>query len=82
LQANKFIAIRGQEKRLLVKKEQEERSKKRLEDKVLRNKLLLRQQENLLAKRMEIAESNKVKEKLRMAEIKALGLDKIDRSVS
>ena len=33
-EANKFIAVRGQEKRLLIKKEQEEKSKKRNEDKV------------------------------------------------
>ena len=32
-QADLFKAIRGQEKRLLIKKEQEEKSKKRLEEK-------------------------------------------------
>ena len=80
-QANKFIAIRAQEKRLKLKREQEERSKKRLEDKVLRNKLLLRQQENANERNQKIAEATKQREKLRVEEIKALGYDRIDYSV-
>lgn len=80
-EANKFIAIRAQEKRLKLKQEQEEKSKKRVEDKVLRNKLELRQQENLEQSRNKIFESNKQKEKLRNDEILALGLDKLELSV-
>lgn len=80
-EANKFIAERAQEKRLKIKKEQEEKSKKRLEDKVLRNKLLLRQQENAALKRAEIAQQNAEHERLRQSEIRALGLDKLDISV-
>lgn len=80
-EANKFIAERSQEKRLKLKKEQEERSKKRLEDKVLRNKLLLRQQENANLKRAEIAQQNAENERLRQNEIRTLGLDKMDISV-
>lgn len=76
-----FIAARGQEKRLQVKQEQEERAKKRLEEKVLRNKLLQRQEEAKLARRAEIAEKNKQAEKLRSEEIRALGYDRIDFSV-
>lgn len=80
-EASKFIAERAQEKRLKIKKEQEEKSKKRLEDKVLRNKLLLRQQENAALKRAEIAQQNAENERLRQQEIRALGLDKLDLSV-
>lgn len=80
-EANKFIAQRSQEKRLQLKKEQEEKAKKRLEDKVLRNKLLLRQQEAILQKRAEIAQANLERERLKVAEIRALGLDKLDHSV-
>jgi Leucine-rich repeat (LRR) protein len=80
-EARKFMAVRSQEKRLKLKREQEERSKKRLEDKVLRNKLQLRQQENVALQRAEIAEANKRNEKLRQDEIRALGLDRLDYSV-
>lgn len=80
-EANKFIALRSQEKRLKLKQEQEERSKKRLEDKMLKNKLALIQQENIDKARAKISESNKQKEKLRNDEVRALGLDKLDLSV-
>jgi len=80
-EANKFIALRSQEKRLKLKQEQEERSKKRLEDKMLKNKLALIQQENIDKARANISESNKQKEKLRNDEVRALGLDKLDLSV-
>eukprot|EP01041_Mallomonas_annulata_P006376 gene6376-12890_t len=80
-EANKFSAIRSQEKRLLIKKEQEEKSKKRIEDKVLRNQLLLRQEENKLKKREEQIQDMRKKEKLRIDEIRFLGYDKMDYSV-
>lgn len=80
-EAQKFMAVRSQEKRLKLKREQEERSKKRLEDKVLRNKLQIRQQENQALQRLEISELNKKNEKLRQDEIRALGLDQLDISV-
>lgn len=80
-EANRFLAQRGLEKRLQLKKEQEERSRKRVEDKVLRNKLLVQQQENLAKQRAEIAHANAEKRKLRTEEIQRLGLDRIDMSV-
>ena len=80
-EANKFMAERAQEKRLQLKKEQEERSKKRLEDKVLRNKLLLRQEENLAMKRNEIAAKSQEQVRLRQKEIRDKGLDYLDYSV-
>lgn len=80
-EAQKFMAVRSQEKRLKLKREQEERSKKRLEDKVLKNKLALRQQEAIALQRLEISENNKKTEKLRQDEIRALGLDILDLSV-
>ena len=80
-EAQKFIAIRSQEKRIKLKKEQEERSKKRLEDKILKNKLLLQQQENATKERLNIIEKNQIKEKLRKNEIQSLGLDQLNYSV-
>lgn len=47
----------------------------------MRNKLLLRQQENEAQKRAEIAEANLKSERLRLDEIRAAGLDTIDYSV-
>lgn len=81
-EANKFIAVRAQEKRLKLKREQEEKSKKRLEDKVLRNKLLLRQQENANTRNEDIAKATKEREKLRVEEIRALGYDRLNYSVN
>ena len=80
-EAKKFMAVRSMEKRLKLKREQEEKSKKRLEDKVLKNKLLLRQEENAALQRLNIVEANKKSEKLRNDEIRALGWDQIDLSV-
>jgi hypothetical protein len=79
--AQKFLAVKAQDKRLLLKKEQEERSKKRLEEKILRNKLQMRQQENQNKKLAEVVKQNEASEKLRVEEIRAKGLDAIDRSV-
>jgi len=80
-EADLFSAIRAQEKRLLIKKEQEERSKKRIEDKVLRNQLLQRQADNKLKKKLDQIQEMKDKEQLRLDEIRKLGLDKMDFSV-
>lgn len=80
-EANKFMAERAKEKRLQLKREQEEKSKKRMEDKILRNKLQQRQQENLEMKRQEIAKSMNEATRLKLHEIKAQGLDRLDISV-
>lgn len=64
-----------------MKREQEEKSRKRLEEKVLRNKLLLRQAEATAARESEIQEAANKAEKLRQDEIRARGLDKLDLSV-
>lgn len=80
-QAEKFIAIRSQEKRLQSKNEQEEKEKKRFEMKALRQKLLERQNEAAAAKRAEIMGQALEAEKLRADEIKARGLDRLDISV-
>lgn len=100
-EAQRFQALRGQEKRIQIKKEQEEQAKKRVEvilvyvfvcnimlikcdmyqAKVLKNKLLQRQQEAQLQKQREIQALSKQGELLRQAEIRAAGLDKLDLSV-
>jgi len=79
--ANNITALRNQEKRLVLKRDQEERSKKRLEDKVLRNNLLLKQAANKQAKKEELRDLLKQKDKLRADQIVAMGLDKLDLSV-
>lgn len=80
-EAKKFAAVRNQEKRLALKKEQEEKGKKRLEEKILRNKLLLRQSQNKAYKQEELEELIKQKKQLRADQIRALGLDKMDISI-
>lgn len=80
--AGLFSAVRSQEKRLLIKKEQEERSRKRIEDKVLRNTLLQRQAEHKLKQREDLAADMRNKERLKLDEVRALGWDKFDHSVS
>ena len=77
-EALRFQALRSQEKRLKIKKEQEERTKQRVDGKVLRNKLLQRQQENQLQKQREIQANSEQSEKLRLSEIRALGLDRLE----
>lgn len=77
----RFIAVRGQEKRLQVKKDQEDRSKKRLEQKVLRNQLMVRQQQQEMAEKGNIAEARQKAAKLRVEQVQALGLDRLDLSV-
>lgn len=79
--ARKFQAVRGQEKRLLQKQEQEEKNKKRLEERALRAKLLKEQQDREENARREILESRDEAEKLRVNEIRAQGLDRIDMSI-
>lgn len=81
-EANKFIAKRGAEKRLQIQKQQEEKTKKRVEEKILKNKLLLQQKENNLRAADEIKRTNAAKQVLKAAEIRRLGLDVIDRSLS
>lgn len=80
--AGLFSAIRSQEKRLLLKKEQEERGKKRIEDKVLRNALLQRQAEHRLKQQEDQAADMRNKERLKLDEVRALGWDRFDHSVS
>lgn len=79
-EADRFTALRNQEKRIVLKKEQEERGKKRLEEKILRNKLLQKQQVNKQAKAEELTDLLKRKEKLRADEIRAAGWDRLDIS--
>jgi len=81
-EALRFQALRSQEKRLKIKKEQEERAKQRVDGKVLRNKLLQRQQENQLQKQREIQANSEQSEKLRLSEIRALGLDRLELGAS
>ena len=78
--ANKFIAVRMQEKRLRHKQEQEDRRTKRAEEKLLRRKLLQQQEEAREAKRLEIAEATRAAEELRQSNIRARGLDLLDLS--
>jgi hypothetical protein len=68
--AEKFIAVRGKEKRVQIKQEQEEKSRKRVEAKVLKNQLAQRQAEALRAKQAEILENAKAAEKLRSDQVK------------
>jgi Leucine-rich repeat (LRR) protein len=79
-EADRFTALRNQEKRIVLKKEQEERGKKRLEEKILRNKLLQKQQVNKQAKAEELTDLLKRKEKLRADQIRAAGWDRLDIS--
>ena len=81
LESEKFKAIRGMEQRLLIKKEQEEKSKKRIEDKLIRNKLLVQQAENKARQEAEIAAKSKARLVKDQAEIRAKGWDRIDMSV-
>ena len=80
-EADLFKAIRGQEKRLLIKKEQEEKSKKRLEEKIIRNKLLLAQNENQKQKEDQIAENKAARRAKDEQEVRDKGWDKLDMSV-
>jgi hypothetical protein len=78
LERGKFEAIRGMEKRLLIKREQEERNKKRNEEKVLRNRLLQEKAEAKENANSEIKKKSDEKEVLRLDQIRAQGLDKLD----
>jgi hypothetical protein len=78
--AARFVAERGQEKRMQLKKEQEERARKRIEEKVMRNQLLLKQTENKLRKQEELAMALKLNEKLRQDQIRSRGWDRLDLS--
>lgn len=80
-EAAKFTALRNQEKRLVLKREQEDKNKKRLEEKVLRNKLLQKQAQNRLNKQEELEELLRTKSKLRSDQIRAFGLDRLDISI-
>lgn len=79
--AHKFQASRGQEKRLMQKQESEERNKKRFEERALRAKLLLQQQENREKARLAIQANRAESDKLRADEIRSQGLDRLDISV-
>jgi hypothetical protein len=81
LEAEKFKAIRGMEKRLLIKKEQEEKSKKRIEEKLLRNKLLTQQAEAKRRQEEEINNKRKQRAVKDMEDVRAKGWDRIDLSV-
>lgn len=78
LVADKFAAIRGLEKRLLIKREQEEKSKKRDNEKLLRNKLQQAKAEVEKRKNAAIAAKSADQEKLRVDEIRQKGWDRVD----
>jgi len=77
----KFAALRSQEKRLMAKVAEEEKTKKRGEERALRSKLLLQQKEARAHKLREIAIKRDTGEKLRGDEIRAQGWDRMDMSV-
>lgn len=76
----RFSADANYSKRGQIKKAQQEKSQKRIEEKVMRNQLLEKQMENKLRKQEELTESIKKNEKLRMIEIKVKGYDRLDIS--
>lgn len=76
-EAQRFIAIRGQEKRLKVKAENEEKNKRKLEEKKLRVKLQEKQDEARKAKEKEAQEKRVEAEKLMQEEIRKRGLDRV-----
>jgi Leucine-rich repeat (LRR) protein len=79
--AAKFQALRGQEKRLMAKVAEEEKTKKRGEERALRTKLMAQQKEARAREVQEINEKSRAGDKLRSDEIKAQGLDRLDMSV-
>ena len=80
-EAQRFIAVRNQEKRLQVKMEEEEKNTKRLEEKALRTKLQEKQQEAQLTKESAIASMRQQSEAQRLAEIRARGWNRIDHTM-
>lgn len=80
-EAAKFTALRSQEKRLMAKVAEEEKTKKRGEERALRSKLLIQQKEARARELREIAEKRDAGERLRSDEIRAQGLDRLDMSV-
>ena len=79
--AAKFQALRNSEKRLMAKIAEEEKTKKRGEERQLRQRLLNQQKDAKQRERDEIAAKALEVEKLRTDEIKAAGLDRLDMSV-
>eukprot|EP00605_Chrysophyceae_sp_TOSAG23-4_P000007 GSChrysophyteH1.ASY1.ANO1.7.1 assembled CDS len=79
--AAKFAALRGQEKRLMAKVAEEEKTKKRGEERALRAKLMAQQKEAREREIKEINEKSRAGDKLRSDEIRAQGLDRLVMSV-
>ena len=79
--AEKFVALRSQETRLMAKNEKDEKSRKRLDERGLRQNLLQRQKESKDVERQKIKAESDAVERLRIDEIKAQGLDRLDMSV-
>lgn len=80
-EAQKFIAIRNQEKRIQQKLAEEEKNRKRLEEKALRIKLLEKQNEAKATQESAIQALMQQSESLRIQEIKNKGWDRIDHSM-
>ena len=80
-EAQKFIAVRNQEKRLQMKLEEEEKNKKRLEEKALRVKLLEKQADAKISQSAAIANLKQQSEAVRLAEIRDRGWNRIDHSM-
>lgn len=81
-EAQRFIAVRNQEKRLQVKLEEEEKVAKRNEEKALRMKLQEKQAEAKMTQENAIAAMKNQSEAQRMAEIRARGWNRIDHSMN
>ena len=80
-EAAKFTALRGQEKRLMAKMAEEEKTKKRGEERSLRTKLLAQQKEARTRELNDISMNRDASNKLRSDEVRAQGLDRLDMSV-
>lgn len=81
LEAKKFYAVRAQDKRVRAKLDQEEKAKRLAEERILRSKLVLRQEENRMAKASDIGEKVMAADRRQRVEIIAMGWDRLDLSV-
>lgn len=79
-QTDRFVASRGQERRLRMKKEQEERAAKRVEEKLLRIQLLQAQEENRRKREEDMMANLRLNEKLRLDQIRSHGWDRLNLS--
>jgi leucine-rich repeat protein SHOC2 len=80
-EAAKFQALRGQEKRLMAKMAEEEKTKKRFEERALRAKLMVQQKDARDREMREIQAQAAEGEKLRADEVRRMGMDRLSLSV-